>query len=164
VALVGRVFIQEFKRTSYLSLRLPDPPPALIVVDEFATLGEASQLVDLLLQAREAKQTLVVSSQFLPSKAALQHAVLGAGLLVLHQIGSPEDSRTLARTIGQRPSLELSWQLGQAGTPPRRQLRLGQAPLVPPDELGRLPVGQAVVCSRYGDRRVAVVQIAPLSP
>jgi type IV secretory pathway TraG/TraD family ATPase VirD4 len=163
VTLVGRVLVQHLKQVCYEALRSADRRQALIVVDEFASLGEASQLVDLLLQAREARLALIVSSQFVPRTAALRHAVLGAGALVVHQIGSAEDADLIARTLGTRTTFEIARQvqLGPA-LAIRRLLRPAAAYLVSPDELRRLGVGQAVVSVRHGRQRIAIVQVDPL--
>jgi conjugal transfer pilus assembly protein TraD len=163
VALVGRVLVQHLKQLCYQALRTSADRRALIVVDEFASLGEAGQLVDLLLQAREARLAIVVSSQFIPRTAALRHAVLGAGALVVHQLGSAEDADLVARTLGTRSTVEIARQV-QLGPPlsVRRLLRPAAAYLVSPDDLRRLHVGQAVVCVRHGRQRIAIVQIEPL--
>lgn len=166
VALVGRVVIQALKEVAHHLLRSASPRPALVVVDEFATLREASQLVDLLLQAREARLSLVVSSQYVPRLAALRHAMLGSGVLVVHQVGSSEEADLLARTLGTRPGVEVSRQVvgSTAGRPTHsRTVRGALAYLAAPDDLRRLAVGQAVVSVRHGRQRLAVVDIAPLS-
>jgi type IV secretion system coupling TraD/TrwB family protein len=163
VALVGKVLINDLKQLSYLSLRSQATRRGLIVVDEFATLREAEQLADLLLQAREARLALVVSSQFVPRAPALRHAVLGAGALVIHQLGSAEDADLIARTLGTRSTVEVSRQVQLApNASVRRLIRPSAAYLVSPDELRRLAVGQAVVCVRHGDQRMATVQVDPL--
>jgi Type IV secretion-system coupling protein DNA-binding domain len=163
VALVGRVLVQHLKQACYEMLRSSVARQALIVVDEFASLGEASQLVDLLLQAREARLALVVSTQFLPRTAALRHAVLGAGALVVHQIGSAEDAELIARTLGTRSTYEIARQVQLGPTLSiRRLLRPAAAYLVSPDDLRRLAVGQAVVSIRHGRQRIAIVQVDPL--
>src|SRR4029079_20032 len=76
VALVGRVLIQHLKQVAYDGLWCDDPRPGLVLVDEFASLGEATQLVDLLLQAREARLSVVVSTQQLPRDAVVLRKAL----------------------------------------------------------------------------------------
>jgi hypothetical protein len=122
-------------------------------------------LVDLLLQSREAQLCLVVSSQHLPRLPALRHALLGSGVLVVHQVGSAEEADLLARTLGTRTAVDVSRQVATSQPGRRthsRTLRGGLAYLAPPDELQRLAVGQAVVCVRHGEQRLAVVDITPL--
>jgi len=63
--------------------------PALIVFDEFAALREAEQIVDLLLQARQARFSVVVSTQYLP----VLKACLGSGLIIAHRLES-DDAET----------------------------------------------------------------------
>jgi len=165
VALVGRVVIQHLKQVAYEGLWSEAPHPGLILFDEFASLGEAVQLVDLLLQAREARLAVVVSTQQLPrDSAVLRKALLGAGAMVAHQVGAPEDAEAVARALGTRSGTEVvrQIQLGPAGPLVRRFLRNRESYLVSPDQLARLPVGQAAICIRFGQQRVAVVQVDPL--
>ncbi len=164
VALVGRVLIQHLKQVAYAGLWSNQPHPALIIFDEFASLGEAVQLIDLLLQAREARLAVVVSTQQLPREPVLRKALLGAGALVAHQVGAPEDAESIARALGTRRGTEIvrSIQLGPTGPIARRLLRGRESFLVSPDELGRLPVGQAAISIRFAQQRVALVQVDPL--
>ena len=164
VALVGRVLIQHLKQVAYAGLWSDEPCPALIVFDEFASLGEAVQLIDLLLQAREARLAVVVSTQQLPKEPVLRKALLGVGALVAHQVGAPEDADAMARALGTRRGTEIvrQIQLGPAGPIARRLLRSRESFLVSPDELGRLPIGQAAISIRFAQQRVALVQVDPL--
>jgi Type IV secretion-system coupling protein DNA-binding domain len=164
VALVGRVLIQHLKQVAYEALWSSAPHPGLVLFDEFASLGDAEQLVDLLLQAREARLAVVVSTQQLPRDAAvLRKALLGAGVLMVHQVGAPEDADALARAIGSRRGAEIVRQISLSQVPGgpvvRRTLRNREAFLVAPDELARLKVGQVAVSVRFGQQRVAVVQV-----
>ncbi len=164
VALVGRALIQHLKQVAYAALWSDQPHPALIVFDEFASLGEAVQLIDLLLQAREARLAVVVSTQQLPKEPVLRKALLGAGALVAHQVGAPEDADSMARALGTRSGTEIvrQIQLGPAGPVARRLLRRRESFLVSPDELARLPVGQAAISIRFAQQRIALVQVDPL--
>ena len=164
VALVGRVLIQHLKQVAYAGLWSEEPCPALIVFDEFASLGEAVQLIDLLLQAREARLAVVVSTQQLPKEPVLRKALLGVGALVVHQVGAPEDADAMARALGTRRGTEIvrQIQLGPTGPIARRLLRSRESFLVSPDELARLPIGQAAISIRFAQQRVAVVQVDPL--
>ena len=164
VALVGRVLIQHLKQVAYAGLWSNQPHPALIVFDEFASLGEAVQLIDLLLQAREARLAVVVSTQQLPREPVLRKALLGAGTLVAHQVGAPEDAESMARALGTRRGTEIvrQIQLGPTGPIARRLLRSRESFLISPDELARLPVGQAAISIRFAQQRVALVQVGPL--
>jgi hypothetical protein len=166
VALVARVLVQHLKQIAYVALWAPEQRPALLVFDEFVSLHEAAQLVDLLLQAREARLSVIVSTQQLPRGHALRHSILGAGALIVHQIGSPEDADVLAHALGTRTAPEVVRQivLGRDGTAARRLLRGRQSYLVAPDQLAHLPVGQAAISVRFGSQRLALVQVDPLQP
>jgi hypothetical protein len=163
VALVGRVLVQHLKQVAYAALWATRRQPALLVFDEFVSLRESEQLVDLLLQAREAHLAVVISTQQVPHEHALRHSVLGTGTLIVHQAGS-EDADSLARGLGTRTAPEIVRQVvvGRDGTLGRRLLRARQSYLIPPDELARLPVGQAAVSVRFGDQRIGLVQVDPL--
>lgn len=164
VALVGRVLIQHVKQEVYAALWSARPQPGLIVLDEFASLGDAVQLTDLLLQAREALLGVVVCTQQLPRDVVLRKALLGAGILIAHQIGAPEDADAVARALGTRTATEIARtiQLGPHGPVARRLLRPRDAFLVSPDALTRLPIGQAAVNVRFASQRIALVQVDPL--
>jgi hypothetical protein len=165
VALVGRVLIQHLKQVAYEGLWSEAPLPALVLFDEFASLGEAVQLVDLLLQAREARLAVVISTQQIPrDSSVLRKALLGAGALLIHQVGAPEDADAIARALGSRSGTEVvrHIQLGPAGPLVRRFLRSRESFLISPEELARLSVGRAAISIRFGQQRLAVVQIDPL--
>jgi hypothetical protein len=164
VALVGRVLIQHLKQVAYAGLWSDDARPGLVVFDEFASLGEAAQLIDLLLQAREARLAVVVSTQQLPKEPVLRKALLGAGALLVHQVGAPEDAESMARALGARKGTEIvrQIQLGPAGPLARRLLRSRESFLVSPDEIARLPIGQAAISIRFAQQRIALVQVDPL--
>jgi hypothetical protein len=97
----------------------------------------------------------------------LRKALLGAGVLIVHQIGAPEDADALARTLGSHSGPEIARQihLGPTGPVVRRLLRSRETFLVSPDALSRLAVGEAAVNVRFGEQRLAVVQLpAPRHP
>lgn len=164
VALVGRVLIQHVKQQVYDGLWSAQPRSGLVVIDEFASLGDAVQLADLLLQAREAELAVVVCTQQLPRDPVLRKALLGAGILIAHQIGAPEDADAVARSLGTRTASEVARtvQLGPAGPAVRRLLRPRDAFLVDPDALTRLPIGHAAINVRFASQRIALVQVDPL--
>jgi hypothetical protein len=161
VALVGRVLIQHLKQLAYAGLWSDEPHPGLVVFDEFASLGEAVQLTDLLLQAREARLAVVISTQQLPRELVLRKALLGAGVLGVHQVGAPEDAEAMARALGTRSGTEIvrQIQLGPTGPIARRLLRGRESFLVAPDQLVRLPIGQVAVAVRFAQQRIALVQV-----
>jgi hypothetical protein len=164
VALVGRVLIQHLKQAAYAELWSEEPHIGLIVFDEFASLGEAVQLVDLLLQSREARLAVVVSTQQLPKEPVLRKGLLSAGVLLAHQIGAPEDGDAVARALGTRSGTEIvrHIQLGPAGPFARRWLRPRDSFLIGPDQLARLEIGQVAICVRLAQQRVGIVQVDPL--
>ena len=81
-----------------------------------------------------------------------------------HQVGAPEDAESMARALGTRGGTEIirHIQLGPTGPVARRLLRSRESFLVSPDELARLPIGQAAISIRFAQQRVALVQVDPL--
>jgi len=164
VGLVGRVLIQHLKQLAYEGLWSEAPHPGLVLLDEFASLGDAIQVLDLLLQAREARLAVVVSTQQIPrDSAVLRKALLSAGALIAHQVGAPEDGDAIARALGTRSGNEVvrHIQLGPAGPMIRRVLRSRESFLISPDQLAQLAVGQVAICVRSAQHRVAMVQVDP---
>ena len=96
-------------------------------------------------------------------RTVLRGGLLGAGALVIHQVGAPEDADAIARAIGSRNGTEVvrHIQLGPAGPVVRRLFRTRESFLVSPDQLAHLAIGQAAICVRFGQQRVAVVQVDP---
>ena len=90
VELFGRVITQDLKQLCDERMRAigqgKDVTPVLLVFDEFAALREATQIVDLLLQARQAKAPLVVATQFLPEEVSIRRPVTSAGVLIVHRL------------------------------------------------------------------------------
>ena len=107
VELLGRVIIQDLKQACGRRLRggTDSLAPTLIAIDEFAALKDAKQIIDLLLQARQAKLPLVLSTQLLPQDPDLRSAVLQAGLLIAHRLQAA-DAEEIAAQFGTRLELE----------------------------------------------------------
>jgi hypothetical protein len=107
---------------------------------------------------------VVVSTQHLPRDHALRSSLIGCGAMIVHQVGSPAEARDLAETLGTRSGTEIvrQVQIGPLGPLVRRVLRSRQSYLITPDELARLPTGQAAVSIRFARQRLALVQLEPL--
>jgi hypothetical protein len=58
------------------------------------------QLVDFLLQSRQAQMPTMIATQYLPESLALRKACLGAGLILAHRVES--DDAQASRTSGAR--------------------------------------------------------------
>lgn len=138
---------------------------ALLVLDEFAVLHESRQIEALLLQAREAGISCVMSSQFLPRSPELRKSMLSAGLLISHAVGE-EDAGEIARALGMRKKLDVSmtrWPESEKGEEKRwLSSRSVKRFVVEPDEIQKYGVGRAAVRIRYGDvRTVERVKVDP---
>jgi hypothetical protein len=148
VRLMARVLIQDLKLIAHQRLTSNSGAPALLVLDEFAALEDPDQINDLLRQAREARISVVVSSQHLPDAANLQKALLGVGLVIAHQCAT-EDAQAVADLIGTYSTMEMThqvqhhWLRGQVT--PGGSLREVEKYVVHPNLLRSLPPGRAAV-------------------
>ncbi len=168
--LMARVVIQDAKqaaaqRLAGLRESGEAPPPALLVIDEFAALKEAEQINDLLLQARESGISVVLSTQILPQGEQLKTSFLSAGLLVCHKVGE-RAAREVAGAFGYRKGQSVTRHLsavedgdedgnGRISASPARMYE------IEPDEIQKLGEGRAAVQLDYKDvRKVGVVKVA----
>jgi hypothetical protein len=151
VELMGRVYAQDYKQICARRIRAlgegAQVTPVLTVWDEFAALNEAAQLVDLLLQARQALMPTVISTQYVPESLPLRKAVLGAGLLISHRVEG-EDAETIANQFGTRRGGELTSQVDfETGSSEKGSVRRVEKYNVHPNELRTFRVGQAALKS-----------------
>jgi hypothetical protein len=163
--LFGRVIAQDLKQQCARRIaqlggadRLTT---ALLVLDEFAALREAEQVVDLLLQAREAQMPVVVSTQYIPEKVNIRQSVLQAGLIIAHRVEA-KDAELIAAQMGTRPKWESTLQtdtdLGPTGL---GSARMVDAYFVHPNDLRTLRRGYAAVRSVLRDEP-SIVQVNAL--
>jgi hypothetical protein len=162
VELFGRVITQDLKQVCGERMRAiergEDPIPVLIIYDEFAALREAQQIVDLLLQARQARAPLVVATQYLPEEVAIRKPVLSAGVLIVHRIEA-EDAELVASQFGTHTSTAVTAQVNyDEGTSEMGSVRWTEEYNIHPNDLKSLPVGMAAVYDRRMQRQ-AVVRI-----
>ena len=162
VELFGRLITQDLKQICDERMRAidggADPPPVLIVYDEFAALREATQIVDLLLQARQARAPLLVATQFLPEDVPIRRPLLSAGVLIVHRLEA-EDAELVAKQFGTHTSPMLTAQVDyETGESEKGSVRWVEEFDIHPNELRSLPVGMAAVLAR-GSNRKALVRI-----
>ncbi len=165
VELFGRVITQDLKQVCDERMRAiergENPTPVLIIYDEFAALREAVQVVDLLLQARQARAPLVVATQYLPEEIAIRRPVLSAGLLIVHRLEA-EDAELVASQFGTHTTPMLTAQVDYAtGGSEKGSVRYVEEFDMHPNVLKDLPVGMAGVLSRRSGRK-ALVRVAPI--
>jgi hypothetical protein len=163
VELMGRVIAQDLKqacaRRMRAQMRGEALVPVLAVFDEFAALDEADQLVDLLLQARQALMPIVVSTQYLPESVPLRRSVLGAGLLIAHRVEG-EDAEAIANQFGTRRASEVTHQVDyETGYSEKGSIRRVEEYNVHPNQLRTFTTGQAAVKS-VARRRYSIVRVA----
>jgi Type IV secretion-system coupling protein DNA-binding domain len=160
VELMGRVVAQDLKQVCARRLRqlsTGNPPiPVLAIFDEFAALNEADQLVDLLLQARQALMPVVVSTQYLPETVPLRKACLGAGLLIVHRVEA-EDSELIAAQFGTRRATDVTHQVDYGtGFSEKGSIRRVDKYNVNPNEFRSFTAGQAALKSVAKERYTIV--------
>lgn len=161
VDLMGRVIAQDLKQVCAARLEALDsgmtPFPVLLIFDEFAALHEAEQIVDLLLQARQALMPTVISTQYLPEAVPIREACLGAGLLIVHRVTSASATE-LSAQFGTHPAWEQTVQTGEAGATGMGSARMVDLYNVHPNALRDMGRGRAAVRSVMTDRR-AIVEV-----
>lgn len=162
VDLMGRVLIQDIKQVCSRRLRAvaqnPGTPltPTLVAIDEFAALKDAKQIVDLLLQARQAALPLVLATQYFPQDPDLAKAVLQSGLLIVHRLVA-KDAEDMAAQFGTKSEWKVTYQTDwQEGTTQKGSIRDVQGYVVHPNVLRTLPQGVATVRSVVTDRTETV--------
>ena len=166
VELMGRVLIQDIKQVCSRRLRAvgrgdANACPVLVVIDEFAALKEATQIIDLLLQARQAGMPLMLATQFLPDDPNLKKAVLQSGLLIAHRLEA-KDAEEVAAQFGTKPSWKVTQQIDwETGESQKGSVRDVEEYVVHPNTLRKLPVGQAAVRTVVTDRH-AIVAVFPV--
>ncbi len=157
VELFARVIVQDLKQLCDDRLRNPNSGvPLLVIFDEFAALREATQIVDLLLQAREARMPVVVATQFLPEDVRLRLPLLQSGVLIAHRLGA-DDSEKVANELGTQTipfataKVDFKTGLSEEGS-----VRNEDEYHVSPNVFRTLPVGMAVVYAKRTERRQIV--------
>jgi Cdc6-like AAA superfamily ATPase len=163
VELFGRVILQDLKQLCDVRMRArthgKEVTPVLVVLDEFAALREATQVVDLLLQAREAQTPIVVATQFLPEEVSIRKPVMSAGVLIVHQLEA-QDADVVAAQVGTHTAPMLTAQVDNpTGTSEKSSVRWVEEFNIHPNDLKQLPIGTAAVYARVTQRR-AIVRVA----
>jgi hypothetical protein len=163
--LMGRIVAQDLKQQCAKRVRSlaegHSVTPVLVVFDEFAALREAEQVVDFLLQARQAQMPAIVSTQYLPEKLNIRQSVLQAGLIIAHRLEA-RDAELIAAQFGTRSKWIYTAQIDQAvGATGRGSARKGEAYKVHPNDLRGLKTGYAAVRSVLRDDP-SIVQVSPL--
>lgn len=160
VELMGRVITQDLKQVAARRLRMPPDQivPVLTIFDEFAALREAEQLVDLLLQARQAVMPTVIATQYLPESVPLRKSCLSAGLLLAHRVEA-EDAEAIAAQFGTRRATDVTQQVDYStGYSEKGSIRRVEKYNVHPNELRTFRVGQVAMKSVPRDR-YTIVQV-----
>jgi hypothetical protein len=161
---MGRIVAQDLKQKCAKRVRAlaehRSIVPMLVVFDEFAALREAEQVVDLLLQARQAHMPAVVSTQYIPEKLNIRQAVLQAGLIIAHRLEA-SDAETIAAQFGTRQKFDYTVQTDRAGPTGLGSVHRVDVYNVHPNALRDMKRGYAAVRFVVRDD-AAIVQVYPL--
>jgi hypothetical protein len=165
VELMGRVLVQDLKQVCSRRLRQVGREgggvalnPTIVAIDEFAALKDAKQIIDLLLQARQAEMPLLLATQFLPQDPDLKKAVLQSGLLIAHRLEAA-DAVDIAAQFGTRPRWKVTFQQDwNTGMTEKGSVRDVEEYVVHPNTLRALPQGTAAVRA-VPSQRHAIVEI-----
>ena len=163
VALMGRVIIQDVKqlcgRRQRADARGEELRPLFLIIDEFAALGEPQQVVDLLLQARQARIIVALATQLLPEEDSIRKPAMQSGVLIIHRLEA-EDADKLAAEFGTHEALKTTYAPAQNE---EESDRLSLRPVEefnfhPNDIKGLTQRGRAVVRSVTTNRQ-AIIQV-----
>lgn len=167
VELMGRVLVQDIKQACARRLRIvaADPSatltPTLVAIDEFAALKDPKQIIDLLLQARQAALPLVLATQYVPQDPDLAKACFQSGLLIVHRLVQ-QDAKDMAAQFGTKSEWKVTYQTDwQTGSTEKGSIRDVQGYVIHPNVLRTLPVGIAAVRSVVTDRTDTVAVFPP---
>jgi hypothetical protein len=160
VELFARVIAQDLKQlcdARMRSISRDEPVQQLLVVfDEFAALREAPQVVDLLLQARQARVSVLIATQFLPEAPAIRKPALSSGVLIAHRLDA-DDAEAIASQFGTRSVPVLTAQVDyETGTSRVGSVRMAEEFFVHPNVIKALPAGRAAVISRASGHKGVV--------
>ncbi|MEO8966301.1 MAG: type IV secretion system DNA-binding domain-containing protein [Solirubrobacteraceae bacterium] len=144
------------------------PPLATIAVDEFSALG-SDQVLALLARGREAGVSVLLATQELSdlerAGRGFRDQVLGlTALKIAHRQDVPGSARTFAEMAGSEQVWEETHTIQSPfGTRPRSRgtRRAVSRLVVHPDEIARLPTGEAVMLSKTPVSSVTRVRVNP---
>lgn len=144
------------------------PPLATIAVDEFSAVG-SDQVLALLARGREAGVSVLLATQELSdlerAGRGFRDQVLGlTSLKIAHRQDVPASARTFAEMAGSEQVWEETHTIGSwlgAGQRSRGTRRAVSRLVVHPDEIARLPTGEAVMLSKTPVSSVTRVRVNP---
>jgi len=160
VDLFGRVITQDLKQLCDRRMRAIERGeavvPLLVIYDEFAALNEAEQIVALLLQARQARVSVVIATQYLPEEIPIRVPALSAGVLIVHRLAH-DDAEQLSKEMGTHTVPLTTQQIDYTtGESEKGSVRIVDEFNVHPNVIRELPTGTAAVYSRPTERRALV--------
>ena len=171
-AQLGTLAIQDLvSATGHRLQSTAGGPPlqlATVAVDEFSALG-SDQVLALLARGREAGVTVLLATQELSdlerAGRGFRDQVLGlTALKIAHRQDVPGSARTFAEMAGSEQVWEETHTIPSwfgAGQRSRGTRRAVSRLVVHPDEIARLPTGEAVMLSRTPKSSVTRVRVNP---
>lgn len=176
-AQIAAMVIQDLINIAGHRLEAPNPPLALIAIDEFSAL-DADNLLGLLARARDAGISVLLATQELADlnrvADGFRDQVLGnTAITIAHRQNVPDSAELIARMIGTETAWQHTYQtkrsvvgqiLGHHAA--RARTGLGTARQVEefrihPNTIKELPTGHAVLITKLPPARAEVVRVAP---
>jgi len=161
--LVGRLFVLDLKAAA--SRMLSGGRPVFVILDEFGVLA-GREAADLLNKSRASGMHLVLAVQELADLRAgggqsLLEQVLGnTNVKIVHRQDVPASADLLAGCIGSREGFRLHLRPDAAGSWQPGAVYPDRPYWIEPDEIKRLPQGEAVVLVKHPAFQVRRVRIA----
>jgi hypothetical protein len=153
---LARFLFEDFSH--YFTTRKPRAQVALLIVDEFSALAEASRMAARIEQARGFHTGLVLAPQVVAGMGEESEAariLASVETIVCHRVNTPEEIVFLA---GTRRAIEYSTHYSQEGPTGHGSARVQHQLKVEPNRVRALPPGEAYVIRRGLAMKVGVLR------
>jgi len=151
---LARVLFEDFAH--YFTQRKPQGQRCFLIVDEFSALAQTGQMASRVEQARGYQTGLILAPQTAAGMGGPEQAarILGsAETIICHRLSTPEDIVALA---GTRLTPERSLAYNPDGATGDGSIRVQHQYRVDPNDVRRLPTGQAWVIARGQAMKLAI--------
>jgi conjugal transfer pilus assembly protein TraD len=161
---LARMIFEDFAH--YFTARKPRSQFAMLIVDEFSSLAQATGMAGRIEQARGFNTSLILAPQVVAGMGDEHEAarILGSvETVICHRVNTPEEVIALA---GTRKAVEYSTHYATEGATGEGSARIQHQYKVDPNKVRGLPPGHAYVISRGRAMKVALIQaptfVAPI--
>lgn len=156
---LGRYFVEDF--ANYAGQRKPKERRALFIFDDLGAID--ANLTNMFERVRSRGVSVYVSGQSdhsIAYRGMLQNTeriLSSATTLILHACSHPQN---IVARAGTEALIEEASQIADDADTGRGTLRLAEAPRVDPNDVMKLPVGEAYVIAHGRAQRVRVMPVA----